>query len=274
MTSPSRADAPASFTFAPIGYVRASRREKRLAPRQPGADGEPAVIELREGLDDAVLDLAGFSHIWVVWVFDQDIQFAPKVLPPRSSKKRGVLATRSPHRPNPIGLSAVRLLRVCGRSIHVDGVDMLDGTPVLDVKPYVAYVDAIGDASLGWLGEEGDRVKAAHEGVAPRADPIPAWNVAWSETALAQCEWLRARGINLSVPVNAALALGPEPHAYRRIRRRTEHSELSVKDWRVDFRTDGSSLRVLRIRSGYRAQNLEAVGNEVHRAFVEEFGAS
>ena len=79
--------------------------------------------------------------------FDRNEGWRPKVLPPRSrSGRKGVFATRSPHRPNPLGLSAVRLERVDGLTLHVSDVDMLDGTPVLDIKPYVAYTDAIADA--------------------------------------------------------------------------------------------------------------------------------
>ena len=125
--------------------------------------------------EHALLDLDGWEYIWVLFWFDRNSGWRPKVLPPRSrSGRKGVFATRSPHRPNPLGLSAVRLERVEGLTLHVRDVDMLDGTPVFDIKPYVAYTDAIGAARSGWLD---DAARAAP------ADPIRAFEVRWDATA-------------------------------------------------------------------------------------------
>ncbi|MSR46508.1 MAG: tRNA (N6-threonylcarbamoyladenosine(37)-N6)-methyltransferase TrmO [Planctomycetes bacterium] len=138
----------------PIGVVRSPFRTHLEAPRQPRVApiGE-GVIELRRGLQNLLHDLKGFSHIWVLFWCNFSRGWNAQVVPPRDSKKRGVLATRSPHRPNPIGLSAVELLEVRGTRLRVRGLDMLDGTPVLDLKPYVRYADAIPDATDGWLAE-------------------------------------------------------------------------------------------------------------------------
>jgi len=142
-----------------IGVVHSNYRERFAAPRQPSLDKpEPAQIHLNAGFnfEQAVKDLDGFSHIWVVYWMHLNQGWNPMVLPPRGPKvKRGLFATRAPHRPNSIGLSAVRLKEITGRVLHIEGHDMLDGTPVLDIKPYIPYADAIDDANSGWLVESG-----------------------------------------------------------------------------------------------------------------------
>jgi tRNA (adenine37-N6)-methyltransferase len=102
----------------------------------------------REALDD----LEGIERIWVIAHLHLNTGWNAKVLPPRGPRqKRGLFATRSPHRPNSIGLSAVRLVGVDGFTLHVEEIDLIDGTPILDVKPYVPYADAFPDARAGWI---------------------------------------------------------------------------------------------------------------------------
>lgn len=147
-------DALPSWTFRPIGVVRSPYRYVHDAPRQPG--GAPDVegrIVLRRGLQNCVRDLRGFERIWVLFVFGFARGWKATVVPPRDHVRRGVLATRAPHRPNPLGLSCVRVRDVRGRTITIVGHDLLDGTPVLDVKPYVPYADAFPDARAGWVDE-------------------------------------------------------------------------------------------------------------------------
>jgi tRNA-Thr(GGU) m(6)t(6)A37 methyltransferase TsaA len=143
-----------AYAVRPIGIVRSPFRVHEGTPRQPGTgvilDGE---IRLRPGLQNALKDLSGFSHVWVVFWFHHSRGWNSQVVPPRDVKKRGLFATRSPHRPNAIGISVVRLLQVQGLTLRIRGLDMLDGTPVLDVKPYVPYADAIPGATSGWLDE-------------------------------------------------------------------------------------------------------------------------
>src|SRR5439155_25469237 len=124
-------------------------RDRVSAPRQPrAAEGASGSIELfaGHGYEDALADLDRWQYIWVIFWFHGNEGWKAKVQPPRSTKKRGLFATRTPHRPNPIGLSVLRLERVEGRVVHVRDVDVLDGTPVLDLKPYVPWTDAIPDA--------------------------------------------------------------------------------------------------------------------------------
>jgi tRNA-Thr(GGU) m(6)t(6)A37 methyltransferase TsaA len=234
------------LTLEPIGFVRTAAADKAEAARQPRASGAaPGRIELLPGrnFEHALCDLTQWQYIWVLFWFDRNEGWRPKVLPPRSrSGRKGVFATRSPHRPNPLGLSAVRLTRVDGLTLHVGDVDMLDGTPVLDIKPYVAYTDAIADAGGGWLATAD----------APR-DPIAAFEVQWDAAAALQAEWIEARtALKLRERATATLALGPEPHPYRRIRREPNGFTLCVKDWRLRFSVDQRQVRVAAIESGVR----------------------
>ncbi len=150
----------ASFTFHPIGFVRSPYLRRIDAPHQPcvtegleTGDAAEAILELEPGIpEEALRGLEGFQRIWVIFVFHRNEGWKPLVVPPRGPRvKRGVLATRSPHRPNAIGLSVVELVSVEGRRLRLRGVDLLDGTPVLDLKPYVPYADAFPDSSAGWI---------------------------------------------------------------------------------------------------------------------------
>lgn len=148
-----------NFTFHPIGYVRSPYARRIDAPHQAtvveGTEtrgAAEAFLDLDDSIPEAALqDLGGFERIWLIFAFHKSEGWTPLVKPPRGSLKRGVLATRSPHRPNAIGLSAVELVAVEGRTLQLRGVDLLDGTPILDIKPYVPYADAFPDAQAGWI---------------------------------------------------------------------------------------------------------------------------
>ena len=109
-------------------------------------------IEIRPDLEPGLLDIEGFSHLLVIWVFDRSDRTELVGTPPSDDRPHGVFATRSPRRPNPIGLTVVRLLERQGSRLRVAGVDMLDGTPVLDIKPYLSSVPAE-QLKRGWLAE-------------------------------------------------------------------------------------------------------------------------
>jgi tRNA-Thr(GGU) m(6)t(6)A37 methyltransferase TsaA len=262
----------------PIGHVRAPQESKAEAARQPAAAaGTNGRIELLAGrnFEHALDDLAGWEYIWVIFHFHLNHDWRPKVLPPRStSGRKGVFATRSPHRPNALGLSAVRLERVDGLTLHLGEHDMLDGTPVLDIKPYVAYTDAHPTARSGWL----DDAASAASGAAP-ADPIPPYEVLMEPLATQQVAWIESRtGFALGQRICATLALGPEPHPYRRIRRDGDALRLAVKEWRVRFTVTGRVVRVTAILSGYRAAQLaeareDAHPLQAHREFVALYAA-
>ena len=241
-----------ALSLKPIGFVRSALTSKVEAARQPrAAEGTRGTIELIAGqnFEHALDDLASWEYIWVIFWFHLNRGWRPKVLPPRSdSGRKGVFSTRAPHRPNPIGLSAVRLERIDGLTLHISDVDMVDGTPVLDLKPYVAYTDAHPAARSGWLGAP----------PAP-ADPIDAYTVEWDALANTQAGWVASRtGLALHARVVATLSLGATPHPYRRIRRVGEEFRLSVKEWRVRFLVTGRQVRVVEIQSGYRASQLKS----------------
>jgi tRNA (adenine37-N6)-methyltransferase len=258
-----------AYSFTPIGVARTPFADRLSAPRQPSAAaGVAGSLELfpGHGYEQALEDLAGFDHLIVLFVFHRNDEegraWRPKVLPPRSRTRRGVFATRAPHRPNPIGMSVVELVDVEGLVVSVRNVDMLDGTPVLDLKPYVPYADAYPGATSGWLA----------------MDPRPAYEIEWREPAREQAAWLRrAFGVELEEGVSKVLALGPEPHPYRRIRRDGDAMRLALKEWRVRFRVEGLLVVVESVASGYRPKEL-ATGTgaalEVHRAFVARFGSA
>jgi len=249
----------------PIGFVRSPFTEKMQAPRQPNTP-QAAVgsVELLPGHDfeHALEDLDTFRYIWLIFWFDQSEGWRPKVLPPRSEKRRGVFATRAPHRPNPIGMSLVELTGIDGLVLSVDGLDLLDGTPVLDIKPYVPYADSRGDADHGWLETP--------------SDPKPKFTVELSETARAQLTLLAGFGVVIEAPIRQVLELGPEPHPYRRIRKTESGGCLAFKDFRVSFTSEGSRVVVTDIATGYRPKQL-ALGVdpalEAHRALAS-FGKS
>ncbi len=139
--------------------IRTPFTDKYSAPRQPGDEGIVArgkvILERGHNFEQALEDVEGFEKIWLIYWFDRNANWKPKVLPPRGSKtKRGVFATRAPHRPNPIGLSLVTLVEVKGRNLIVEGVDMLDKTPLLDIKPYLPQFESFPDSAEGWVGLE------------------------------------------------------------------------------------------------------------------------
>lgn len=151
--------AAAQLTLTPIGWVRSSYQRRFGTPQQATAvdSDADAWVELDGSRIPAaaIADLDGMSYVWLItWLHKSSGTWAPQVRPPRGSRqRRGVFATRSPDRPNPLGLSAVRLVRVEGLRIYVRGIDLLDGTPVLDIKPYIPYADAFADAKAGWVDD-------------------------------------------------------------------------------------------------------------------------
>jgi tRNA (adenine37-N6)-methyltransferase len=261
----------ARLTLEPIGYVRGPLASKVLAARQPAAAADtPSRIELLPGrsFEHALEDLAGWELIWVIFWFHRNPGWRPKVLPPRSTTgRKGVFATRSPHRPNPIGMSVVRLEGIEGLTLQVRGADMLDGTPVLDLKPYVAYTDAHPAAGSGWLQRE-----ATGAAGAPPADPVAAYHVHFEALASEQGAWIEARtGLAIAERASAILALGPMPHPYRRIRPLAHGLQLSVEEWRVRFTVADREVRVLQIDSGFRGSQLARDGDASlhhHREFL------
>lgn len=266
--SPMPTSAAPLLSFFPIGVIRTPFTERVHAPRQTSLGRDvrgTLVLDNGRDFEHALSDIERWEYLWVLYWFHGNFGWRPKVLPPRSRRRRGVFSTRSPHRPNPIGLSVVRLESVAGLTLHIRGVDMLDCSPLLDIKPYLAYADALPSANGGWL--EG--------GVEPSLDPLPGYEVEWSRLAAAQAAWLQAeQGIDIVSSVERVLRLGPEPHPYRRICEEKDGMRLAVKDWRVRFHVKGRLIVIDRIASGYRPSQLADVADDAlaaHREFVARF---
>jgi tRNA-Thr(GGU) m(6)t(6)A37 methyltransferase TsaA len=148
------------FTPLPIGYLRTPYTGTQQIPKGPGARHDAdGVLAVLPQFEIGLTDIDGFSHLIVLWVFDRSHGFELLGTPPIDDRPHGVFATRSPRRPNPIGLTVVELLKREGRLLHVRGVDMLTGTPVLDIKPYLSNVP---ESALkrGWLTEAEERTRS------------------------------------------------------------------------------------------------------------------
>ena len=148
------------FSFEPIGYIHSPHQTTQQVPKGLGAkhDAE-GVLEILPQFELGLTDIEGFSHLIVLWIFDRlSAQGRLELIgiPPSDNRPHGVFATRSPRRPNPIGFTVVELLERDGRSLRVRGIDMLDGTPILDVKPYLSSIPAE-KLRRGWLAEAEER---------------------------------------------------------------------------------------------------------------------
>jgi tRNA (adenine37-N6)-methyltransferase len=148
------------FTPQAIGFIRSPYHDTKAIPKGIGAKHEAeGTIELLREFSPGLIDIEGFSHLFVLWEFDRSDGFDLIAHPPTDEgREHGVFSTRSPRRPNPIGLTVVELLRRDGATLHVRGVDMLDGTPVLDIKPYLSSIPEE-KLKRGWLAEAETRKK-------------------------------------------------------------------------------------------------------------------
>lgn len=194
------------YCFDAIGTVRSPYREKFAVPRQPGlVTAARAELHLHGNCnrEEILRGIEGFSHLWLLFVFHQvlDQGWKPTVRPPRlgGNRRLGVFATRSPFRPNPIGLSAVKLEGVDNRDgqwlLQLSGIDLVDGTPVLDIKPYVPYADAIADAREGFAGQPDNQHSA----------------VAFSPDSLRQLASLQADYPTLQALIEQVIGQQPQP---------------------------------------------------------------
>lgn len=258
-----------SIELEPVGVFHCAAKHPYDAPRQPGlAPDSTGRVELFAGknYEQALQDLDGFSRIWLIFLFDRNTNWKPLVQPPRTEGKRGVFATRAPHRPNPIGLSCVELRSVSGRNIEVGAHDLLDGTPILDIKPYVPYADSFPDAACGWLDAVGEDTR----------------EIAYASRAEEQIAWLEAHGVDcMRAFIDQQLRERPTDASRKRLRELSDGEwEIAYRTWRAVFALHPSShqIEMLRILSGYSEEDLRAEHDpysdkSVHREFGETFGA-
>jgi tRNA-Thr(GGU) m(6)t(6)A37 methyltransferase TsaA len=223
-----------SYQVSPVGFVRSCFKEKFAIPRQPQlAPAARGVLELVAPFDqgDAVQGLEQVSHVWLLFMFHMTLEDKPrlKVRPPRlgGNQSTGVFATRATHRPNGIGQSVVRLDKVEPGRLWLSGIDLLDGTPVLDIKPYVPYADSIAEASNSMAS------------AAPRLIPVE-----WQDSALVQA---RNHALRLSEPlielIEQCLAQDPRP-AYQTP---TPERRYGAQFWDLDVRWHYPSAGLIRV---------------------------
>lgn len=212
----------------PIAHIETPYRDKFGTPRQSGlVDGQARIVfspDYRQ--PEALRGIEGFDYLWLLWLFDRNahVPYSPTVRPPRlgGNSRVGVFATRSPYRPNPIGLSSVRLLRVetlpdLGPTLLVAGADLVSGTPILDIKPYLPYTDAHPDARSGFA-------PSAPEALLLVDDPD---------------HRLDTLDPSLALALRQALAQDPRPH-YHDDPSRTYHMLFAHLE--VHFRVEGDHL--------------------------------
>ncbi len=264
----SQPDSPSPICYAPIGYVRCDRRYRSETPRQGVFASNSGVIKLLPGheYETALRDLDEFSHIWVIYDLHLNKHWKPVVSPPVTAERKrfGVFATRSPHRPCSIGMSCVRLEKVEKLKLYIRDFDMLDGTPVLDIKPYIPDTDIIPEASRGWLADSNDQYKVSFE---PSAEAAMTWLV-------------NHGGPDLQNFCLTQLTVNPLDSKRKRVRRLDpEKGVIHCRTWRILFTIDVAvrNIDIIAIESNYSAQEL-VIGAEdryhdkqLHREFIKDF---
>ncbi len=147
------------IAYKPIGIIHSPFRDIKGMPIQPaGARGIAGTIEIKQEYADGLKDIEGFSHIILIYHFHLSEGYSLEVKPFMDDNLHGIFATRAPRRPNPIGISIVRLVKVEGCILHIEDVDIIDGTPLLDIKPYVPEFDIQGVDRIGWLTQKANKV--------------------------------------------------------------------------------------------------------------------
>ena len=255
------------FEFEPIGVFSCPRKYRFETPRQGAFADNSGVIVLNAEdprLAEACRDLNGVERIWVIFCFHLNSGWRPFIQPPVSPGGRRVstLATRAPYRPNPIGMSCVELVRVEKNKLYVRDSDLLDGTPVLDIKPYIPAADAFPASRVAWLDEaEADK-----------------YSIEYTPDAMARSEWLRGQGgPDLENFCSVQLAFDPFNRRRKRVGEEPEGGwSIGCRTWRVYFTVTEKLLTVHAVRSHYTQDELasgeDKYGDKaLHRAFAENF---
>lgn len=292
------ADETLGYNFKPIAFFKTTKLQRLEASSQGVLDPESrGIIDLKKYSQSAEMlaHLDGFSHLWIVFVFHQnfsdpldlktrdetvtqtvfdlrtksksgtDNQLIPapwkvKVFPPRANHKVGIFASRSPYRPNPIGISAVKIEKIEDSKITVSSHDLIDQTPILDIKPYLSYADSFPEASSGWL------------------EHTIEYKVLFSAQALMALSFLNDLGV---CEFTSTLCQQLRFHPTDKQRKRVSQTDLSLnkycfsyRTWRADFIISELKVEVIKIYSGYSTNDLnneedKYADKEQHRKFVQ-----
>jgi tRNA (adenine37-N6)-methyltransferase len=262
------------IVIKPIGFVHSERVHRYETPRQGVLAGKDiSVIRLNSNhnFEQALKDLEGFERLWVIYWFHLNNNWKPMVTPPRHTRSKvGVFATRAPHRPNRIGMSCVKLESIKGLEIFISESDILNGSPVLDIKPYLPYSDSFPGVSTGW-------VKNGLENI---------FEVKFTSRSEKQCAWLKKEAdINLVNFARLQLEFNPVDDSRKRIslldtaERKKGLFVLAYRTWRIIYHADEKRRKVLikEIRSGYKTDQLNNTRDDLykdkslHAKFIKQF---
>jgi tRNA-Thr(GGU) m(6)t(6)A37 methyltransferase TsaA len=253
-------DAPVAeqVSISPIGYFRSSQVHPYEAGRQPDEHHAEGVIELLPGqqFEQALIGLEECPRIWVLFLFHHNPNWNPMVLPPRGrDTKIGVFATRSPYRPNSIGMSTLEVKKIDKLSITVTGADLLDGSPILDIKPYVAYADSFPGVEPAWLAT------------------AEKFYVSFSQEAETELQFLEAQGLSqLRAFLLHQLEYEPTNTKKKRVKNEDVGHVIAYRTWRASFYLVENKVVVTGISSGYSEADLLSsedphADKELHRKF-------
>ncbi len=252
------------FEFKPIGVFSCAHDYHQEQPMQGILSEAEGCIELIKGhnYEQGLKDLIGFEYIWVIFVFHLNHNWRPLTNPPYSDGKgkKGVFATRSPYRPNPVGMSCVKLERIEGNRVYISGSDLLNNTPVIDIKPYIADYDSFPTARRGWL-----------ENVVKEA-----YAIVYEDTAARKAAYMKRHGIDLRGVIGSQLSHNPHDSTRNKYIKSSDGLILRFKSWRVLFEIADKTVSVKDIWSGYAGFD-KALGNDtpadirVHQLFHRHF---
>jgi tRNA-Thr(GGU) m(6)t(6)A37 methyltransferase TsaA len=241
------------IVLEPIGTIHSELVYRYETPRQGVLAGDTISyiqLEPQMNFEQALKHLDGFDRIWVIYLFHLNENWKPMVTPPRHTRKKvGVFATRSPHRPNKIGMSCVKLEKIEELKVFISESDILDGSPVLDIKPYLPYSDSFPDYATGWVKKDFDEI----------------YEVIFIPKAEAQCTWLKEEAnINLFNFARLQLEFNPTDLTRKRISfveipgGNDHYFILAYRTWRIFYNIieDEQKVYIKEIRSGYNADEL------------------
>lgn len=261
---------PVNFTFKAVAFIESAAKYRYELPRQSVFAASCAFLRWSEKIyAECAEDLKGFDRIWLVWVFDrnENNKFHPKVRVPVPAEKNSysVFATRSPYRPNPVGISAVELLEITPDGLRLGGCDLLDGTAVLDVKPYIPEVDSFPDSKAGWR----DNIDKK------------SYQIFWGDNAAKQADFILENGnFDLRNFAHTQLSYRPADKTRKRLEMLTETEYiLHFRTWKIHFEIaeEKKEIYIINISSNYSTADLAPdtpdrySDKELHRLFNANF---